>query len=188
MRLSAVLLVFCSLLAAGEFPIGSRLAAVTVTGPGAPPAIQTSAAKATAVVFVSVQCPVSNAYNGRLASLYNDYVPQGVQFAFVNANATESPSEVEAHEKRVGWPFQVVKDNGNTLADKLGAEHTPEAFVFDQAGTLVYHGRVDDSMNESGVKQRDLRAALDAVLAGRPVPVAETRAFGCSIKRAKQTP
>jgi hypothetical protein len=184
MRLSAILLVFCSLAGAGEFPIGSRLAAVEVRGPGAPAAIQTSAAKATAVVFVSTQCPVSNSYNGRLGSIYNDYVSQGVQFAFVNANSTETLSDVQEHEKRVGWPFQVVKDNGNTLADKLGAEHTPETFVFDRNGTLVYHGRVDDSMDESGVKRRDLRAALDAVLAGRPVPVAETRAFGCSIKRA----
>ena len=85
----------------------------------------------------------------------------------------------------MGWPFQVLKDNGNVLADKLGAEHTPETFVFDQGGALVYHGRVDDSMKEVGVKQRDLRSALDAVLAGRPVPNAETRAFGCTIKRAK---
>jgi hypothetical protein len=183
-RFSVTFFVFCSLLAAGDFPIGSRLDSLSFTGPGAPAAIQTSAAKATVVVFVSVQCPVSNAYNGRLASLYTDYSSQGVQFAFVNANATESLSDVEAHEKRVGWPFQVVKDNGSTLADKLGAEHTPEAFVFDQNGTLVYHGRVDDSMHENDVKQRDLRAALDAVLAGRAVPVAETRAFGCSIKRA----
>jgi hypothetical protein len=184
-RRSVVVLVFCSLLAAGEFPLGSRLPAISVTGPGAPPAIQTSAAKATAVGFVSTQCPVSNAYNDRLASLYSDYASQGVQFAFVNANSSESLGDVQEHEKRVGWPFQVWKDNGNTLADKLGAEHTPEAFVFDQSGTLAYHGRVDDSMNESGVKQRDLRNALDAILAGHPVPNAETRAFGCSIKRAK---
>ena len=184
MRLSAIILAFCSLLAAAEFPIGSRLASLTVTGSGAPTSIHTSAAKATAVVFVSTQCPVSNSYNGRLAALYSDYVSQGVQFAFVNANSGESLSDVEEHEKRVGWPFQVVKDNGNTLADKLGAEHTPEAFVFDQSGTLVYHGRIDDSMHENEVKQRDLRAALDAALAGRPVSVAQTRAFGCSIKRA----
>jgi hypothetical protein len=185
MRPFSMLLVLCSLLAAAEFPIGSRLTTVAVSGPGAPAAIQTSAAKATVVVFVSTQCPVSNAYNGRLAAIYDDYVSRGVQFAFVNANSTETMSDVEAHEKRVGWPFRVVKDNGNTLADKLGAEHTPEAFVFDPNGTLVYHGRVDDSMNESGVKQRDLRAALEAVLEGRQVTVAETRAFGCSIKRAR---
>lgn len=185
MRLFPAVLFCCSLITAGDFPIGSRLPAIAVTGPGAPAAIQTSAAKATVVIFVSTQCPVSNAYNGRLAALYNDYNSQGVQFAFVNANSTESMSDVEAHEKRVGWPFEVIKDNGNTLADKLGAEHTPEAFVFDRSGALAYHGRVDNSMHEEEVKQRDLRDALDAVLAGRPVPVAETRAFGCSIKRAK---
>ena len=185
MRLFAAVLFCCSLIAAGDFPIGSRLPAITVTGPGAPAPMETSAAKATVVIFVSTQCPISNSYNGRLAALYNDYNSQGVQFAFVNANSTESMGDVEAHEKRVGWPFQVIKDNGNTLADKLGAEHTPEAFVFDRSGALVYHGRVDNSMHEEEVKQRDLRAALDAVLAGRPVPVAETRAFGCSIKRAQ---
>jgi len=184
-RLFASILVFASLAAAGEFPIGSHLPAIAVNGLGAPATIQTSAAKATAVIFVSAECPVSNSYNARFTALYNDYASHGVQFAFVNANATESMSEVEAHEKRVGWPFQVIKDNGSTLADRLGAEHTPEAYVFDQSGKLVYHGRVDDSMKEGGVKQRDLRAALDAVLAGRDVPSAETRAFGCSIKRAK---
>lgn len=185
MRLLAAILFCCSLINAGDFPIGSRLPAIAVTGPAAPTPIETSAAKATVVIFVSTQCPISNSYNGRLAALYNDYKSQGVQFAFVNANSTESMSDVEAHEKRVGWPFQVIKDNGNTLADKLGAEHTPEAFVFDRSGALVYHGRVDNSMHEEEVKQRDLRAALDAVLAGRPVSVAETRAFGCSIKRVQ---
>jgi len=185
MRVFLSTLLFAVLAAAGDFPIGSHLSAVEVAGPGAPAAIQTSAAKATVVVFVSTQCPVSNAYNDRLTAVYKDYASRGVQFAFVNANSTESMSDVEAHEKRVGWPFHVIKDNGNVLADKLGAEHTPEAFVFDQTGKLVYHGRVDNSMHEDEVKQRDLRAALDAVLAGQPVPVTETRAFGCSIKRAK---
>ena len=185
MRLIAASFLFCSLILAGEFPIGSHLAAVAVTGPGAPAPIQTSASKATVVIFVSTQCPISNSYNDRFTALYNDYNSQSVQFAFVNANSTESMSDVEAHEKRVGWPFQVVKDDGNTLADKLGAQHTPEAFVFDRTGALVYHGRVDNSMHENEVTKRDLRAALDAVLAGHPVPAAETRAFGCGIKRAQ---
>ena len=183
MRIVAALLLTCAALTAGEFPVGSRLPEITLNGPGAPPAIETSAAKATVVIFVSTQCPVSNSYNGRLAALYNDYSSRGVQFVFVNANQTESAGDVEEHEHRVGWPFRVVKDADDSLANRLNAQHTPETFVFDRTGTLAYHGRVDDSMHVEDVKRQDLRNALDAMLAGRPVPVAETRAFGCSIKR-----
>ncbi len=183
MRFAAILFLSCAAILAGDFPVGSKLPAIAFNGPGAPPAIATSAAKATVVIFVSTQCPVSNSYNGRLTALYNDYSPKGVQLVFVNANQSESTSDVEEHEHRVGWPFKVVKDADDSLANRLNAQHTPEAFVFDQSGTLVYHGRVDNSMHAEEVKRQDLRNALDAVLAGRPVPVAETRAFGCSIKR-----
>ncbi len=185
MRFAAILIAsVATVIMAADFPVGSKMPAIALNSPGAPPAIQTSAAKATAVIFVSTECPVSNSYNGRLAALYNDYAPKGVQLVFVNANHGESASEVEEHEHRVGWPFKVVKDADDSLANRLNAQHTPEAFVFDQSGTLVYHGRVDNSMHVEEVKRQDLRNALDAVLAGRPVAVSETRAFGCSIKRA----
>jgi hypothetical protein len=59
--------------------------------------------------------------------------------------------------------------------------------VIDSTGTLVYHGQIDDSRNEQRVQQQGLRMALDAVLAGKPVGVAETKAFGCSIKRVRRT-
>jgi hypothetical protein len=60
---------------------------------------------------------------------------------------------------------------------------TPEVYVLDKDGMLRYHGRIDDSQDPTGVKSQDLRAALDAVLAGKPVPNPQTRAFGCTIKR-----
>jgi hypothetical protein len=60
-------------------------------------------------------------------------------------------------------------------------------FLFDRTGTLIYHGRIDDSRDLANVKSQDLRLTLDAVLAGQPVPVANTKAFGCTIKRAKAT-
>jgi len=68
-------------------------------------------------------------------------------------------------------------------ADRFGATVTPEAFVIDSAGVVRYHGSIDDSQNERRVGTQRLRSALDAVLAGRPPAQAETKAFGCSIKR-----
>jgi hypothetical protein len=80
----------------------------------------------------------------------------------------------------------VYKDPGNLLADQLGATVTPEVYVFDNAGVLRYHGQVDDSRNPARVKAHTLRAALDELLAGKSVTRAETKAFGCTIKRVKK--
>jgi peroxiredoxin len=91
---------------------------------------------------------------------------------------------VLAHAKQHGFDFAVVKDDGSKVADAFGANHTPEAYVVDSKGTLVYHGRIDENYEDATkVKAPDLRNALDNVVAGVPVKVAETKAFGCSIKR-----
>jgi hypothetical protein len=186
MRLFAVLLAASAILAAGEFPIGSQVSDIRVTDHGAPLVIRTAAAKATAVLFISVECPVSNAYNDRMAALYKDYSGTGVQFVFVNANDHESQAAADEHAKQHNLGFKVFKDPNNALADQFDAQNTPEAFLFDHAGKLVYHGRIDDSRDLANVKSSDFRAALDAVLAGRAVPVANTKQFGCTIKRAKK--
>jgi hypothetical protein len=80
----------------------------------------------------------------------------------------------------------VVKDDGNRVADQYGARVTPEVFVLDSKRVVKYHGRIDDSREISRVKAHDLRAALDALLAGDDPPRSEARAFGCSIKRVDQ--
>jgi len=78
-----------------------------------------------------------------------------------------------------------MKDPGNKVADMYDAKHTPEIFVIDAQGKLVYHGRIDENYEDaSKVTSPDLRNALDALLAGQPIAKAETKAFGCSIKRA----
>jgi thioredoxin-related protein len=187
MRTAAAALLFSFALVGGEFPVGSKLDKINVTQNGAPVTVNPSAAKATAVVFVSVQCPVSNAYNARFNELYKDYAARGVQFAFVNANSNESVAEIDKHAQSNSFAFKVSKDVDNVLADKLNAQYTPEVFLFDNKGTLVYHGRIDDSRELAGVKSKDTRAALDAMLSGSAVPTAETKAFGCTIKRAKRT-
>jgi peroxiredoxin len=140
--------------------------------------------KAVAVIFIATKCPVSNAYNGRMAQLGKEYAAKGIAVVGINSNKAELAPEVSAHAKEHGFTFAVVKDAGNKVADAYGASHTPEVFVVSPKGDLVYHGRIDESQDDpKGVKSPDLRNALDAVLAGRPIPAPETKAFGCSIKR-----
>jgi protein-disulfide isomerase len=140
----------------------------------------------TAVIFTSTKCPISNDYNDRMSAVFRDYGAKGVRFVYVNANSNEPASEVAEHTRAAEFPFAVYKDPGNLLADQLGATVTPEVYVFDNAGVLRYHGQVDDSRNPARVKAHTLRAALDELLAGKSVTRAETKAFGCTIKRVKK--
>ena len=140
--------------------------------------------KAVAVVFVATKCPVSNAYNTRMAALGREYAAKGIPLVGINSNRTEPAAEVKEYAEKHGFTFPVLKDDGNRIADAYGATHTPEVFVLDPKGNLLYHGRIDENQDDpQGVKSPDLRNALDAILSGRPVPAAETKAFGCTIKR-----
>src|SRR5437879_11337382 len=137
----------------------------------------------TLVIFVATRCPVSNDYNQRMAELARDYTARGFAVIGVNANRNEPPEEVAQHAAEKGLGFTILKDLDDRVADLFGASVTPEAYLFDTSWTLRYHGRIDDSRNPANITARDLRAALDAVAEGKPAPVAETKAFGCTIKR-----
>ncbi|MCX6620676.1 MAG: redoxin domain-containing protein [Acidobacteria bacterium] len=138
------------------------------------------------VIFVSVNCPVSNAYNERMNALYKAHSSKGVKFVFINSNANETREAVEEHARR-HFAFPVYKDPNNVVADRFGAQSTPEVYLLNAAGTLVYHGHIDDSQQPERVRVNTLRNSLEAVTAGRPLPVSETRAFGCAIKRVKKS-
>ena len=139
--------------------------------------------KAVVLMFIATRCPVSNAYNDRMAALAREYGGRGVAFVGINSNRTEPPAEIAEHSAQHDFPFPVLKDDGNVQADRFGAQVTPETYVYDSAWTLRYHGRIDDDRSGTAIQSQDLRAALEAVLAGREVPVKETKAFGCTIKR-----
>ena len=139
--------------------------------------------KLTALMFIATQCPVSNAYNERMVKLYEAYSGKGVAFVGINSNKQEMVDEIASHAKDHGFRFPVLKDDKNAIADAYGAEVTPEIFVVDQHGKLLYHGRIDDSRNEAKIESRDLAIAFDALLAGKEPPRTETKAFGCTIKR-----
>ncbi len=141
--------------------------------------------KAVVVIFDATRCPYALGYKERVASMAKEYAGKGVVFVTVNSNKTEASEEVAADAKKHGLDFPVLKDEGNRVADLYGAKKTPEVFVLDPKGTLLYHGRIDETHDDpKNVKSPDLKNALDAILAGKPVPAAETKAFGCSIKRA----
>ena len=138
----------------------------------------------TVLIFIAVQCPVSNAYNERMEKLAQDYKTKGVAVIGINANLAEDAAAVKAHATEHHLTFPILKDPGNKIADKLGATVTPEAYFLDANNKLLYHGRIDNSRNAAQVESNDLRNALDAALASKPVEKTEAKAFGCSIKRA----
>ena len=166
---------------------GSKLDKFTLTGvDGATKEFQT-AGKLTAVFFIATQCPVSNVYISRMLELVNEYQGKGITFVFVNSNDTEPAAEVKKHIEANKFTFPVYKDPQNRFADLLHAEVTPEVFLFDRTGTVIYHGAIDDSRNAANVTKRPLRDAFEAALAGKAAPAAEHKAFGCTIKRVKKS-
>ena len=138
----------------------------------------------TVLLFISVQCPVSNAYNERMEKLAQDYKAKGINVIGINSNVAEDAAAVKSHAAENKLSFTILKDPGNKIADKLGATVTPEAYFLDGDNRLLYHGRIDNARNAAEVQSQELRSAMDAVLAGKTVEKAEAKAFGCSIKRA----
>jgi peroxiredoxin len=145
------------------------------------------AIKAIVVVFIGAECPINNAYMPRLAELHREYEPRGAAFVAINANCTDAPARVVAHARDHGIPFPVLKDTANVVADQFGARRTPEAFVLDGSGKILYQGRIDDQIGigyrRPAPTRRDLAEALNEALAGKPVSQPTTQAPGCAIAR-----
>jgi peroxiredoxin len=153
---------------------------------GAPVALKQLLAKgkAVVVVFDATRCPYAKGYKERVAAMGKEFAAKGVTFVTINSNKTEPAAEVAEDAAKNGFSFPVLKDEGNKVADLYGAQKTPEVYVLDPKGTLLYRGRIDETHDDpQNVKSPDLRNALEAILSGKPVPAAETKAFGCSIKR-----
>jgi peroxiredoxin/mono/diheme cytochrome c family protein len=144
--------------------------------------------KAVVLVFLGVECPLSNQFVPVLAELHKEYESKGVVFVGINANSQDTLERMATHARRRDIPFPVVKDTGNKVADQLGARRTPEAFIIDRSGTIRYQGRIDDQFGigyarPGKPKRRDLALALDEVLANKPVSTPQTEASGCRIGR-----
>lgn len=173
-------------MSAQEFKVGSPIADFNLKDlDGHTVSYAALKGKVTVVAFISTQCPVSNAYNDRMNAIYKEFSDR-VKFIFINANANESSDQVREHAGTVGFDFPVYKDVNNVVADRFGAQATPETYVIDSAGIMRYHGYVDDAQNPARIKNRGLRLAIAAVLEGKPVTTSETKAFGCTIKRVRR--
>jgi hypothetical protein len=142
-----------------------------------------SGARATVLLFLSSLCPCSARYDARVVELARQYAPKGVRFVAVNSSEGEKAAEVGEYARRAGYPFSVLKDDGNVIADRIHAQITPEVFVMDSKGVLRYHGGIDDSRDPKMVQQHHLRNALDFLLGGRVPAKQEAITFGCAISR-----
>ncbi len=144
--------------------------------------------KAMVVVFLGTACPINNSYAPRLAELAKLYDAKGVQFLAINSNRIDSAKDVAEHAKKYELPFPVLKDSANKIADLFEARRTPEVFVLDEKRVIRYRGRIDDQFGyefrRTKPTKQELVDALDAVLGGKPVAVAETEVAGCLITRA----
>ncbi len=139
--------------------------------------------KGTALIFVSTGCPVSNAYNERMEKLAQDFKARGIHVVGINSNVAETPEMIMAHAAQSKLTFPILKDKGNRLADRLGAQRTPEVYLLDASNKLVYQGRIDNAQNPQMVATSELRSAMEEILSGKPVSQTQAKAFGCSIKR-----
>jgi peroxiredoxin len=154
----------------------------TLGGNGASPA------PATVVVFTCNHCPYALAWHDRLLAVARDYADQGVRVLFVNPNDGERypRDSFEAMQARVradgGWPAPYLRDEEQTVARAYGALTTPDVFLVGPDGAVAYRGAPDADHGDPSLDAAWLRAALDDVLAGRPVANAETKPVGCSVK------
>ncbi len=140
------------------------------------------------VAFLGVECPLAKLYACRFEQLREEFRSRGVAFLALDANDQDSPAEIadfaQAHE--LGFP--ILKDQGHRVADRFGAERTPEVFVLDESRVIRYHGRIDDQYaigaRRAEPSRRDLAVALEELLDGREVSVPVAASSGCLIGRS----
>ena len=146
-------------------------------------------APALVVIFMCNHCPFVKHIRGGLAQLGRDYQPRGVAIVGISSNDVknypqDSPAKMAEEAKAAGYTFPYLYDETQAVAKAYHAACTPDIFLFDKEQALVYRGQFDDSRPGNGlpVTGADLRAALDAVVAGKPVPPNQKPSIGCNIK------
>ncbi len=146
----------------------------------------------TLVVFTCNHCPFAIAYEERLIALANEFQPKGIKFIAISANDPKLKPEdgyegmqKKAKEKNLPYPYLINEDG--TIASAYGAARTPETFLLDKDGKVVYTGRIDDNTEVKDVKTHDLQNALNKLVEGKASEIDPkvTAAFGCTIKFRK---
>ncbi|MFQ5710111.1 MAG: thioredoxin family protein [bacterium] len=144
---------------------------------------------ATIVMFLCNHCPFVKHVNPELVRLAKEYQSKGVAFVAISSNDAEnypedSPDKMKEVAAELGYPFPYLYDETQEVAKAYDAACTPDLYLFDRGLKLVYRGQLDDSRPGNGipVTGKDLRAALDDVLAGRPLNPDQKPSIGCNIK------
>jgi thiol-disulfide isomerase/thioredoxin len=192
--LPAILAFSCLALAAQSSPklaLGAAMPAFALTGVDGKALDSKTLKGPSVVVFLSTQCPYVIGSEDRINALAKAYAGK-VTFVGINSNESESEARkdeglagMKAHAGKKGYAFAYLKDESQDVIKAFGGVCTPDFFLFDGAGKLVYRGRMDDNTTpkkDAPISRHDLKEALDALLAGRPVNPDQKPSRGCSIK------
>lgn len=145
--------------------------------------------KGMVVMFLCNHCPYVIHVNSEIVAVAKEYAAKGIGFVAISSNDVDKypqdgPDKMKIHAQTVGYPFPYLFDETQEVAKAYDAACTPDFYVFDGEGVLAYRGRLDNSRPKSGtpLTGQDLRAALDAVLAGEAVSDIQYPSAGCNIK------
>ena len=141
------------------------------------------------VMFICAHCPYVKHMEAELASLGDDYIPQRLGVVAISANDAEhytddSPEMLKKQAEEAGFSFPYLFDENQMVSQEYTAACTPDFFLFDEGFSLVYRGQLDDSRPNTDipVTGKDLRGAIDALLAGEPISEEQQASLGCNIK------
>ena len=142
--------------------------------------------RAVVVFFTTTDCPLSNSYVPEMNRIRGEYENRGVAFYAVQTDTTVPEAEVRKHATEFGFMFPVLLDPKQMLVRLAGATATPEVVLLSNDGAVLYLGRIDNRIvdfdkRRPAATESDLRNALDAVLAAKPVPRPKTEVIGCAI-------
>lgn len=138
-------------------------------------------AKGYIVVFTCNNCPYAKAYQGRLASLHNEYAKKG--FPVIAINTSDSPEDIKARAKEKNYPFAYLFDETQGVSKSYGATKTPHVYVLNKDRKVAYIGAIDNNYKDAAAADKTyVKDAVVALLANKEVKVTNTKAIGCSIK------
>jgi peroxiredoxin len=148
--------------------------------------------KATVFMFICNHCPYVKHLQTELVNVANEFLPQGIAFIAISSNDVEnypedSPEKMKEEAIKFDYPFTYLYDETQEVAKAYQAACTPDFSIFDKDLKCVYRGQFDDSRpkNDKPITGKDLRAALNAILADQPIPSPQIPSIGCSIKWKK---
>nr|WP_199615017.1 thioredoxin family protein [Paenibacillus alkalitolerans] len=144
---------------------------------------------ATVIMFICNHCPFVKHVQQQLVYLANDYIPRGIRFVAISSNDAEKypddgPEHMAEVAKENGYPFPYLYDETQEVAKAYEAACTPDFYIYDRDMKLAYRGQLDDSRpgNDIPVTGKDIRNALDQLIAGQPVSADQRPSLGCNIK------